>query len=220
VHHVLDALTDDEKQRIRLVVVLGASSNAPGLYNGQWELVYRTDPGHMDGPRALLGDLVASDSERPRAAEPMAAAAALELEAAGPLPSVPAQPAQNVFSIADITAVMRQHSCQIDYGNDRVNICYCEGTDLILPDAKTFKLNRNRPNAFDSLRIVFQGDTSENMKILGMWSATTHAGLYYEKRVLLNPGGAFHIAVGRQSAWRYGIYHHCNYPALLNTEPL
>lgn len=148
---------------------------------------------------------------------PMAAPA---LDAAGALPGVPAQPAQKVYSIADITAVMRQHSCQIDYGNDRVNICYCEGMDLILPDAKTFKPNQNRPNAFDSLRIVFQGDTFENMKILGMWSATTHAGLYYEKKVLLNPGGAFHIAVGRQSAWRYGIYHHGNYPALLNTEPL
>jgi len=147
-------------------------------------------------------------------------APAVVSEAAGPLPGVPAQPAQKVFSITDITAVMRQHSCQIDYGNDRVNICYCEGMDMILPDAKTFKPNQNRPNAFDSLRIVFQGDTFENMKILGMWSAITHAGLYYEKEVLLDPGGAFHIAVGRQSAWRYGIYHHGNYPALLNTEPL
>lgn len=142
------------------------------------------------------------DVQQPQPVTALMPAPALELEAAGPLPGVPAQPAQKVFSIADITAVMRQHSCQIDYGNDRVNICYCEGMDLILPDAKTFKPNQNRPNAFDSLRIVFQGDTFENMKILGMWPAITHAGLYYEKEVLLNPRGAFHIAVGRQSAWR------------------
>ena len=48
--HVLDLLTDDEKERIRLVVVLGAPGNAPGVYHGPWELVYRLDPGHMDGP--------------------------------------------------------------------------------------------------------------------------------------------------------------------------
>ena len=62
VRHVLDSLTDDEKQRIRLVVVLGAPGNAPGSYQGPWELVYRLDPGHMDGPGALLGDLVASQA--------------------------------------------------------------------------------------------------------------------------------------------------------------
>jgi peptidoglycan hydrolase-like protein with peptidoglycan-binding domain len=60
--HVLDALTGDERRRIRLVVVLGAPGNAPSAYQGTWELVYRLDPGHMDGPGALLGDLVASQT--------------------------------------------------------------------------------------------------------------------------------------------------------------
>jgi peptidoglycan hydrolase-like protein with peptidoglycan-binding domain len=62
VRHVLDSLTDDEKQRIRLVVVLGAPGNAPNTYHGPWELVYRDDPNHMDGPRALLGALVESQA--------------------------------------------------------------------------------------------------------------------------------------------------------------
>ena len=59
VRHIINALDDTERRRLRLVVVLGAPKNPPQLYNGPWELVYRTDPpgGHMDGPRALLESL-------------------------------------------------------------------------------------------------------------------------------------------------------------------
>jgi hypothetical protein len=57
--HILDDLSDEERDRIRLVVVLGAPGNSPSDYHGHWELVYRLDPGHMAGPSALLGDLVA-----------------------------------------------------------------------------------------------------------------------------------------------------------------
>ncbi len=63
VRHILEALTDDERKRIRLVVVLGAPKNAPNLYRkGTWELVYRLDPpaGHMAGPAALLAELPAT----------------------------------------------------------------------------------------------------------------------------------------------------------------
>jgi hypothetical protein len=42
------------------VIVLGAPKNSPDLYKGPWELVYRSDPGHMSGPRALLGELVST----------------------------------------------------------------------------------------------------------------------------------------------------------------
>jgi len=57
--HIINALTQAERGRLRLVVVLGAPGNRPALYRGSWELVYRLDPpgGHMDGPRALLASL-------------------------------------------------------------------------------------------------------------------------------------------------------------------
>jgi len=57
--HIIKALPHAERSRLQLVVVLGAPKNAPSLYKGPWDLVYRTDPpgGHMDGPRALLATL-------------------------------------------------------------------------------------------------------------------------------------------------------------------
>ena len=59
VRHIIDALTKDERARLRLVVVLGAPHSPRSLYDGPWELIYRLDPpkGHMDGPRALLATL-------------------------------------------------------------------------------------------------------------------------------------------------------------------
>jgi uncharacterized protein (TIGR02594 family) len=59
VRHIIDALTKEERARLRLVVVLGAPHSPSKLYQGPWELVYRLDPpkGHMDGPRALLATL-------------------------------------------------------------------------------------------------------------------------------------------------------------------
>jgi len=58
--HVLDDLTANERSRIKLVIVLGAPGNPRSVYQafGLGEVVYHTDPGHMDGPRALLGELV------------------------------------------------------------------------------------------------------------------------------------------------------------------
>lgn len=54
--HIIHALTSAERERLRLVVVLGAPKSPEHLYKGPWELVYRGDPpgGHMAGPRALL----------------------------------------------------------------------------------------------------------------------------------------------------------------------
>ena len=59
VRHIINALAPAERARLRLVVVLGAPLNPSHLYEGPWDLVYRTDPpgGHMDGPRALLATL-------------------------------------------------------------------------------------------------------------------------------------------------------------------
>ena len=60
VRHIINALSQTEKSRIKLVVVLGSPLNPAHVYNGPWETVYRVDPpgGHMDGPRALLASYV------------------------------------------------------------------------------------------------------------------------------------------------------------------
>ena len=57
--HFIRALSSAERERLRLVVVLGAPKSPEHLYKGPWELVYREDPpgGHMAGPRALLASL-------------------------------------------------------------------------------------------------------------------------------------------------------------------
>jgi hypothetical protein len=59
VRHIINALAPAERDRLKLIVVLGAPKNPSNLYKGPWELVYRLDPpgGHMDGPRALLASL-------------------------------------------------------------------------------------------------------------------------------------------------------------------
>jgi len=57
--HIIRALPPADRNRLQLVVVLGAPRSGPELYRGPWKLVYRLDPpgGHMDGPRALLHTL-------------------------------------------------------------------------------------------------------------------------------------------------------------------
>lgn len=56
---VIQGMKKDEKDRLQLVVVLGAPKMKASAVQGSWELVYRIDPpgGHMDGPRALLAEL-------------------------------------------------------------------------------------------------------------------------------------------------------------------
>ena len=58
-YHVIRGLKKDERDRLQLVVVLGAPKTSASAYKGPWEVVYRLDPpgGHMDGPRALLAEL-------------------------------------------------------------------------------------------------------------------------------------------------------------------
>jgi hypothetical protein len=56
---ILTRLTVTEKKRLKLLVVIGAPKMSAKSYEGNWELVYRTDPptkagGHMGGPLALL----------------------------------------------------------------------------------------------------------------------------------------------------------------------
>ena len=59
IYHVIHGMKKDEKDRLQLVIVLGAPKMKASAVQGSWELVYRIDPpgGHMDGPRALLAEL-------------------------------------------------------------------------------------------------------------------------------------------------------------------
>jgi ABC-type phosphate transport system ATPase subunit len=65
VYHILNRLTQEQRGRLELVVVIGVEKSKlsadalnPKKFNANWELVYRNDPPppmtHIDGPRALL----------------------------------------------------------------------------------------------------------------------------------------------------------------------
>jgi len=57
IYHILRALTPKERDRLAMVVVIGAPPPPDKhSYRGPWELIFRVDPpaGHMAGPRALL----------------------------------------------------------------------------------------------------------------------------------------------------------------------
>jgi hypothetical protein len=62
IYNIIHAMKKDEKDRLALVVVLGAPKMSASDYKGSWEVVFRLDPpgGHMDGPRALLAELDAA----------------------------------------------------------------------------------------------------------------------------------------------------------------
>jgi hypothetical protein len=65
VYHILKRLTEEQRGRLELVVVIGVESSKlsahaldSNVFNAHWELVYRNDPPapftHIDGPRVLL----------------------------------------------------------------------------------------------------------------------------------------------------------------------
>lgn len=112
-----------------------------------------------------------------------------------------------------VVSAMRRFGYPVFTGKDELTLAYIEGVDI---DGRR---NANRPNAFDATRMLLVSDGAGKLSIAGAWYATTHAGAYYEHH-RLNPDGAFHIALGSQAAWKRGIYHHGNYPALLEVLPL
>jgi hypothetical protein len=68
VYHILKRLTQEQRGRLELVVVIGVDSDKlsahalnSNAFNAHWELVYRNDPPppltHIDGPRVLLSGL-------------------------------------------------------------------------------------------------------------------------------------------------------------------
>lgn len=119
--------------------------------------------------------------------------------------AVPSPQAPASSSLADrIVAAMRQRGYEVFEGPDVVNICYVEGMNL---DETS---NANRHNAWDDLRVVFRYDQGK-ATILGKWEATTEPGAYWTDHPM-NSDGAFHIALGQQTAWVMGEYH--GHPAL------
>jgi hypothetical protein len=59
INNILRVLTSKEKDRLALVVVLGAPPPPEkSTYHGPWELIFRLNPpeGHMAGPSVLLRD--------------------------------------------------------------------------------------------------------------------------------------------------------------------
>ncbi len=80
---------------------------------------------------------------------------------------------------------------------DDQNVVSIEGID---PNGT---VNRNRPNAFDDVKLVLDG---QGRIIGGPWEATTHPGKYWTEHPMAE-GGAFIIALGPQACWTPGEYH-------------
>jgi hypothetical protein len=78
------------------------------------------------------------------------------------------------------------------------NVVYLEGLD---PDGK---VNDNRPNVFNDLRIVFAIDPS-GRPALKSWEATTEPGTFWTMNPM-NPGGAARIAFDQYKSWVVGTH--------------
>lgn len=78
-------------------------------------------------------------------------------------------------------------------------LVYVEGMD---PD---FSQNDNAPNEFNDLRLLLQVLQGTPI-IVGKWEGTTEPGKFWTEH-RMNPGGAFHIALGYQKCWIMGEYH-------------
>lgn len=117
------------------------------------------------------------------------------LRSADPLPLSPGTDLAGRIVIA-----MQKNGYWIARHPDCVNIVYIEGMD---PDGR---LNDNRNNVFNDLRIVFRVQPSGVPEILGLWEGTTEPSRKYTLEPM-DPGGAFHIKFGQYKAWIHGFYH-------------
>jgi lysozyme family protein len=80
---------------------------------------------------------------------------------------------------------------------DDQNVVSVEGMD------PSGTVNRNRPNAFDDIKMVLDGS---GKIISGPFEATTQPGVYWTTHPMAS-GGAFIIALGPQAVWTPGAYH-------------
>jgi hypothetical protein len=95
------------------------------------------------------------------------------------------------------------------------NIVYLEGVD---PDGK---LNDDRPNVFNDLRVVFSIGSS-GAPVQKSWDATTEPGTHWTINPM-NPGGAARIAFGDYKSWVVGTHMRGKasaHEALVQVEPV
>jgi hypothetical protein len=113
-------------------------------------------------------------------------------------PDEPPKPVPAPHTLGDLGASVKRTMLANNYPwfPDQ-NVVSVEGMD---PDGTP---NRNRPNAFDDIKMVLDGD---GRIIGGPWEATTAPGMYFTQHPL-KPGGAFIIALGPQACWTPGLYH-------------
>lgn len=111
-----------------------------------------------------------------------------------------------------IVQYMMNNGMFVSRGPNRFNIVYLEGTNEDLTP------NLDKPDEWNDLRLLIEIKTG-TPEIVGKWKATTEPGYYYTKVKLLNPKGAFRIALGQQQAWKVGK-HHNNHEALVQSKPI
>jgi len=112
---------------------------------------------------------------------------------------------------AKLAKAMIKHGYNLAIGGMVMNIIYVEGMN---PDGTK---NANRPNAFDAVRCLLRIYPDGRTRLMGIWEATTHAGLYWTHH-RMNPKGAFQISLGQQASWTMGHYH--DQEALVQTEEI
>ena len=78
------------------------------------------------------------------------------------------------------------------------NVVYIEGLD------SDGRVNDDRPNVFNDLRVVFAVDES-GLPVLESWEATTEPGTFWTMNPM-NPGGAARIAFGQYKSWVVGTH--------------
>jgi GH24 family phage-related lysozyme (muramidase) len=95
------------------------------------------------------------------------------------------------------------------------NVVYVEGMD---PDGK---LNDDRPNVFNDLRIVFS-IRADGVPEPHVWDATTEPGTFWTQKPM-NPKGAARIAFGQYKSWVVGTHRSgtaAAHEALVQVEPV
>ena len=111
-----------------------------------------------------------------------------------------------------IVNYMDREKYQIFKEKGQKNIVYLEGAD---PGGK---VNDDRPNYFNDLRIIIAFDRLFKPVIEGIYIASTEPGFYYTDNPM-NPRGAARIKFGQYRAWQVGIHGNSSpHEALVQVE--
>ena len=98
-----------------------------------------------------------------------------------------------------VISAMRQKGHWICRHPECRNTVYLEGVN---PDGAS---NKDTPNAFNDLRVVFSIGSEGKPQILGQWEGTTEPGIFWTQNPM-NPNGAAHIAFDQYKAWIVGTH--------------